>query len=146
LRDQQLYAKYNKCEFWLGKVPFLGYVISSDGISMDPNKVWDVLDWKPPRTMHQVRNFLRLAGYYRRFISNFSRIAKPITDLLKKDEKYVWNAEHDEAFKTLKKLLTTTPVLAQLDITKSFNIYCDASSTGLGCVLMQDGHVLAYSS
>jgi hypothetical protein len=130
----------------LGKVPFLGYVISSDGISMDPNKVWDVLDWKPPRTMHQVRNFLRLAGYYRRFISNFSRIAKPITDLLKKDEKYVWNAEHDEAFKTLKKLLTTTPVLAQLDITKSFNIYCDASSTGLGCVLMQDGHVLAYSS
>jgi hypothetical protein len=130
----------------LGKVPFLGYVISSDGISMDPNKVWDVLDWKPPRTMHQVHNFLRLAGYYRRFISNFSRIAKPITDLLKKDEKYVWNAEHDEAFKTLKKLLTTTPVLAQLDITKSFNIYCDASSTGLGCVLMQDGHVLAYSS
>jgi hypothetical protein len=130
----------------LGKVPFLGYVISSDGISMDPNKVWDVLDWKPPRTMHQVRNFLRLAGYYRRFISNFSRIAKPITDLLKKDEKYVWNAEHDEAFKTLKKLLTTTPVLAQLDITKSFNIYCDASSTGLGCVLMQDGHVLVYSS
>jgi hypothetical protein len=146
LRDQQLYAKYNKCEFWLGKVPFLGYVISSDGISMDPNKVWDVLDWKPPRTMHQVHSFLRLAGYYRRFISNFSRIAKPITDLLKKDEKYVWNAEHDEAFKTLKKLLTTTPVLAQLDITKSFNIYCDASSTGLGCVLMQDGHVLAYSS
>jgi hypothetical protein len=130
----------------MGKVPFLGYVISSDGISMDPNKVRDVLDWKPPRTMHQVRNFLRLAGYYRRFISKFSRIAKPITDLLKKDEKYVWNAEHDEAFKTLKKLLTTTPVLAQLDITKSFNIYCDGSSTGLGCVLMQDGHVLAYSS
>jgi hypothetical protein len=105
-----------------------------------------VLDWKPPRTVHQVRSFLGLAGYYRRFILNFYKIAKPITDLLKKDEKYVWNAEHDEAFKTLKKLLTTTPVLAQLDITKSFNIYCDASSTGLGCVLMQDGHVLAYSS
>jgi hypothetical protein len=146
LCDHQLYAKYSKCEFWMGKVPFLGYVISSDGISMDPNKVRDVLDWKPPRTMHQVRNFLGLASYYRRFISKFSRIAKPITELLKKDEKYVWNAEHDEAFKTLKKLLTTTPVLAQLDITKSFNIYCDASSTGLGCVLMQDGHVLVYSS
>jgi hypothetical protein len=98
LRDHQLYAKYNKCEFWLSEVLFLGHVISSEGIFMDPSKVWDVLEWKPPRTMHQVRNFLELAGYYRRFILNFSNIAKPITDLLKKDEKYVWNAERDEVF------------------------------------------------
>jgi hypothetical protein len=87
-----------------------------------------------------------LAGYYRRFIPNFSKIAKPITDLLMKEEKFVWNAEHDEAFRTLKKLLTTSPVLAQPDITKSFNVYCDTSGTGLGCVLMQEGHVIAYSS
>jgi hypothetical protein len=98
LRDHQLYAKYNKCEFWLSEVLFLGHVISSEGIFVDPSKVWDVLEWKPPRTMHQVRNFLELAGYYHRFILNFSNIAKPITDLLKKDEKYVWNAERDEVF------------------------------------------------
>jgi hypothetical protein len=89
LCDHQLYAKYSKCEFWLGEILFLGHVISSKGISMDPSKVWDDLDWKPPRTVHQVRRFLGLVGYYRRFIPNFSKIAKPITDLLKKDEKYI---------------------------------------------------------
>jgi hypothetical protein len=86
--------------------------------------------------VHQVQSFLGLAGYYRRFILNFSKIAKPITNLLKKEKKFVWNAERDEAFQTVKKLLTTSPVLAQLDIVKSFNVYCDTSSTRLGCVLM----------
>jgi hypothetical protein len=95
--------------------------------------------------VHMVHSFLRLAGYYHRFILSFSKITKPITDLLKKDEKYVWHAEHDEAFQDLKKLLTTTPVLAQSDIMKSFDVYCDASGTWLGCVLMQDSHVIAYS-
>jgi hypothetical protein len=111
-----------------------------------PGKVRDVLDWKPPRTVHQVHSFLRLAGYYRRFILNFSKITKPITNLLNNDEKYGWNAERDEAFQTLKKLLTTSPVLAQPDIMKSFDIYCDASGTGLDYVLIQDGRVIAYSS
>jgi hypothetical protein len=96
--------------------------------------------------VHQVRSFLGLAGYYRRFISNFSKIAKPITDLLKKEEKLIWNIERDEAFQTLKKLLSTSPMLAQPDIVKSFDIYCDASGTGLGCVLMQEGRVIVYSS
>jgi hypothetical protein len=146
LHDHQFYANYNKCEFWLGKVPFLGHVISSEGLSMDPNKVRDVLDWNPPKTVHQVHSFLGLAGYYRRFIPNFSKIAKPITDLLKKEEKYVLNAEHDETFQTLKKVLTTSPVLTQPDITKSFDVYCDAAGTGLGYVLMQDDRVIAYSS
>jgi hypothetical protein len=121
-------------------------MISSEGISVDTSKVQDVLDWKPPRTVHQVRSFLGLAGYYRRFILNFSKIAKPITDLLKKDEKYIWNAEHDKMFQALKKLLTTSPVLAQPNIIKSFDVYCDAFGTGLGCVSMQDSHVIAYSS
>jgi hypothetical protein len=75
LRDHQLYAKYNKCEFWLGEVSFLGHLISSEGISIDPSKVRDVLDWKPPRVVHQVHNFLGLAGYYRRFILNFSYVS-----------------------------------------------------------------------
>jgi hypothetical protein len=111
LCDHQLYAKFSKCEFWLTEVQFLGHVVSSEGISVDPSKVREVLDWKPPRTVHQVRSFLGLAGYYRRFILNFSKIIKPITNLLKKEEKFVWNTEHDEAFRTLKKLLTTSPVL-----------------------------------
>jgi hypothetical protein len=96
--------------------------------------------------MHQVCNFLGLAGYYCRFIPNFSKIAKPIINLLKKDEKFVWNVKLDEAFQTLKKLLTTSPVLAQPDMMKSFDVYCDASDTGLGCILMQEGRMIAYSS
>jgi hypothetical protein len=146
LRDHQLYAKFSKCEFWLTEVQFLHDVVSSEGISMDSSKVREVLDWKPLRTMHQVQSFLGLASYYRRFILNFSKIVKPITDLLKKEKKFVWNAEHDKAFRTMKKLLTTSPVLAHPDITKSFDVYCDTSSTGLGCVLMQEGCVIAYSS
>jgi hypothetical protein len=96
--------------------------------------------------VHQVCGFLGLANYYHRFIPNFSKIVKPITDLLKKEEKNVWNVENEEAFQTLKKLLTTSPVLAQLDITKPFIIYCDASGTGVGYVLMQDSSVIVYSS
>jgi hypothetical protein len=92
-------------------VPFLGHAISSEGIAVDPSKVHDVLDWEPPKSVHQVRSFLGLAGYYRRFIPNFSKISKPITELLKKGTKYVWSKEYDEAFQTLKKLLTTLPVL-----------------------------------
>jgi hypothetical protein len=85
LRDHQLYVKFSKCEFWFTEVQFLGHMISYKGIFMDPSKVREVLDWKPPRTVLQVRNVLSLAGYYHRFIPNFSKIAKPITDLLKKE-------------------------------------------------------------
>jgi hypothetical protein len=127
-------------------VPFLGHVISLERITVDPGKVRDVLNWKPPISVTQVRNFLGLADYYRRFILNFSKILKPITELLKKGNKYVWSKDFEEAFKTLKKLLTTSPVLAQLDIAKSFDVYCDAFGTGLGCVLMQEGRVISYSS
>jgi hypothetical protein len=88
-------------------VSFLGHVISPEGITMDPGKVSDVLDWKPPTSVIEVRSFLRLAGYYRRFILNFSKISKPITKLLKKGTKYMWSKDYDEAFNTLKKLLTT---------------------------------------
>jgi hypothetical protein len=139
LRDHQLYAKFSKCEFWLNKVPFLGHVLLGEGISVDPAKVQEVLDWKAPTTVTEVRSFLGLAGYYRRFIPDFSKIAKPMTRLLQKDEKFVWTPKCEEAFHTLQTLLTSTPVLAQPDIEKPFGVYCDASGTGLGCVLMQEG-------
>jgi hypothetical protein len=114
-------------------------MISPEGITIDPSKVREVLDWKPPTYVSQVQNFLGLAGYYRRFIPNFSRIAKPIKELLKKGNKYVWSYACDEAFQILKKLLTTSSVLAQSDIAKPFDVYFDASGTGLGGVLMQEG-------
>jgi hypothetical protein len=87
-------------------------MISLEGIVVDPGKVRDVLDWKSPKSVHQVRSLLGLVGYYRRFIPNFSNVSKPITELLDKGTKYVWSKEYDEAFQTLKKLLTTSPVLA----------------------------------
>jgi hypothetical protein len=103
---------------------------------MMPSKVKEVLDWKPPTTVFELCSFIGLAGYYRRFIPNFSKIAKPVTELLKKENKYVWSGTCDEAFKHLKMLLTTSPVLAYPDMTKPFNVYCDASNNGLGGVLM----------
>jgi hypothetical protein len=144
LRDHQLYAKFSKCEFWINEVTFLGHMISPEGITVDPGKVRDVLDWRPPTSVTQVRSFLGLVGYYQRFILNFSKISKPITELLKKGNKYVWSKDCDKAFNTLKKWLTTSPVLAQPNIAKPFDIYCDAFDTGLGCFLMQEGRVISY--
>jgi ribonuclease HI len=146
LRDHRLYAKFFKCEFWLDTVKFLGHTISSDGISVDSSKVQEVLDWKPPTSVHQICSFLGLASYYHRFIPDFSRIAKPMTELLKKGAKFSWNEKCEEAFHTLRAYLTTAPVLAQLDNSKPFDVYCDASSIGLGCVLMEENRVIAYAS
>ena len=116
---------------------FLGHIISSEGISIDPSKVQEVMDWKPPTSVYQIRSFLGLARYYRRFIQDFSRIAKPMTELLKKGVKSVWDDKCEEAFHTLRAQLTAAPVLAQPDSTKPFDVYCDASGTGHGCVLMK---------
>jgi hypothetical protein len=146
LREHQLYAKFSKCVFWLEEIQFLGHVLSANGIAVDSSKVKDILEWKPPTTVHQVRSFLGLAGYYRRFIPDFSKIVKPITSLLKNDTKFDWSSRYNEAFEHLKVLLTTAPVLAQPDIEKPFDVYCDASGSGLGCVLMQEGRVIAYAS
>jgi hypothetical protein len=121
-------------------------VISPEGIVVDPSKVKEVLDWKQPTFMSEVQSFLGLAGYYRRFIPNFSKIAKPIIELLKKGNKYVWGHTCGEAFKNLKKLLITSLVLPQPDIAKPFDVHYDASGTSLGGVLMQECQVISYSS
>src|SRR6185312_8501365 len=102
LRDHHLLCKFSKCEFWLDSVKFLGHTISNEGISVDPGKVQEVMDWKPPTSVHQIRSFLGLAGYYRRFIPDFSRIAKPMTELLKKGVKFAWDDKCEETFQTLK--------------------------------------------
>jgi hypothetical protein len=146
LRDHKLYAKLSKCEFWLDSVKFLGQTISKDGISVDHSKVQEVMDWKPPKSVHQIRSFLGLAGYYRQFIPYFSRIAKPMTELLKKGVKFVRSEECDQAFHTLRKHLTSAPVLTKPDMSKPFEVFCDASGSGLGCVLMQENRVIAYAS
>ncbi|WVZ98384.1 hypothetical protein U9M48_043839 [Paspalum notatum var. saurae] len=146
LREHKLYAKFSKCAFWLKEVAFLGHILSAKGVAVDPSKVEDVLNWKQPQTVTEIRNFLGLAGYYRRFIKDFSKIAKPMTALTQKNAKFAWSPKCEEAFGTLKKLLTSAPVLAQPDITKPFDVYCDASGSGLGCVLMQEGRVIAYAS
>jgi hypothetical protein len=98
LQEHQLYAKFSKCAFWIDEVPFLGHMISPEGITVDAGKVQDVLDWNPPTSITQVCSFLGLAGYYRRFILNFSKIVKQITELLKKGTKYVWSEDCDDAF------------------------------------------------
>jgi len=146
LREHHLYAKFSKCEFWLKKVPFLGHVLSEEGISVDPAKVQEVLYWKVPTSEHEVRSFLGLDGYYRHFIPEFSKISKPMTRLLQKDEKFMWTPGCEEAFHMLRRLLTSAPVLTQPDIEKPFDVFCDASGVGLGCVLMQEGRIIAYAS
>ena len=111
LREHQLYAKFSKCEFWLKEVGFLGHVISGEGIAVDPTKVQSVTEWLAPTSVSEIRSFLGLAGYYRRFIENFSRIAKPMPELLKKDTKLKWTKECEASFQELKKSLVTVPVL-----------------------------------
>ncbi|WVZ89366.1 hypothetical protein U9M48_035784 [Paspalum notatum var. saurae] len=140
LREHKLYAKF------ASEVAFLGHILSAKGVVVDPGKVEDVLNWKQQQTVTEIRSFLGLAGYYRRFIKDFSKIAKPMTALTQKNAKFAWSPKCEEAFGTLKKLLTSAPVLAQPDITEPFDVYCDASGSGLGCVLMQEGRVIAYAS
>jgi hypothetical protein len=146
LREHKLYAKRSKCEFWLKEVSFLGYVVSNGGISVDPGKVKDVLNWKTPTDVGEIHSFLGLAGYYKRFIEGFSKLAKPMTALLEKNAKFVWSDKCQVSFEELKKRFTITPVLILPDLSKKFSIYCDASRLGLGCVLMQEGRVIAYAS
>ncbi|KAG8501064.1 hypothetical protein CXB51_003123 [Gossypium anomalum] len=146
LRDKQLYAKFSKSEFWLREVGFLGHIVSGDGIHVDPSKISAIIDWKPPKNVTEVRSFLGLARYYRRFINGFSIIAAPMTRLLRKDVKFEWTKECQQSFEELKKLLTEAPMLVQLESGKEFMVYSDASLNGLGCVLMQEGKVVAYAS
>ncbi|XP_027171642.1 uncharacterized protein LOC113771232 [Coffea eugenioides] len=146
LREHKLYAKFSKCEFWLTEISFLGHRVSEDGIAVDPAKVEAIMNWKQPETPTEVRSFLGLAGYYRRFIQDFSKIAGPMTELTKKGAKFVWTPKCESSFQELKKRLTSAPVLVLPDGGEGYVVYSDASREGLGCVLMQMGKVVAYAS
>ncbi|WVZ97180.1 LOW QUALITY PROTEIN: hypothetical protein U9M48_042735 [Paspalum notatum var. saurae] len=146
LREHKMYAKFSKCEFWIDEVRFLGHVVSKGGIAVDPSKISTVTNWKVPEIPKEVRGFLGLARYYRRFIENFSKIAKPMTSLLEKDAEFKWTDAQQAAFDELKKRLTTAPVLTLPNQQKKFIVYCDAFRDGLGCVMMQEGKMIAYAS
>ncbi|GJV98814.1 putative reverse transcriptase domain-containing protein, partial [Tanacetum coccineum] len=146
IKREKLYAKFSKYEFWLREVQFLRHVINGNEIHVDPSKFEAVKNWKVPRTLTKVRSFLGLAGYYRRFIENFSKIAKSLTILTQKCKTFDWGEEHELAFQNLKDKLCNTPVLALPNGLEDFVVYYDASGIGLGCVLMQRGKVIAYAS
>ncbi|KAL4282483.1 hypothetical protein GQ457_16G010960 [Hibiscus cannabinus] len=145
LRTHQLVAKLSKCVFGQSMVGYLGHIISNDGVAIDPDKIVAIQQWPVPQNVKEVRRFLGLAGYYRRFIHHYASIAGPLTDLLKKDAFY-WSSTAVKAFEELKGLLSSTPVLRLPDFTKPFNVETDASGIGIGAILSQDNHPIAFFS
>ena len=144
LRDDHLYAKFSKCEFWLTEVGFLGHVVLASGVSVDPEKVEAVMSWERPKSVFEIRSFLGLAGYYRRFIGDFSRLVAPITRLTRKEVKFEWNDLCEKAFQTLKRRFTSASILIVPERGKMYTVFCDALKDELGCVLMQSGRVVTY--
>ncbi|GJR42836.1 putative reverse transcriptase domain-containing protein [Tanacetum coccineum] len=143
LKKKKLYAKFSKCDFWLDLVQFLGHVIDRSGVHVDLAKVEAIKSWAALKTPTEVRQFLGLAGYYRRFIEGFSLISKPLTKLTHKNKKYEQGSKEEKAFQMLKQKLCSVPILALPEGTKGFVVYCDASLKGYGAVLMQKEKVIA---
>jgi len=146
LRRDQWQVKRSKCVFAQRQLKYLGHVISERGVATDPDKVQAVLNWPVPSSAKELRSFLGLAGYYRRFVKHFGVISRPLTELLKKGALFLWSTVHDAAFHALKQALTSAPVLALPDFSKPFCVETDASGTGIGAVLTQEGHPLAFLS
>ena len=146
LRDHQLYAKLSKYECWLQEVKFLGHVVKAEGVTVDPARIEAIMNWEQPKNVFEIWSFLGLAGYYRRFVKDFSAITSPMTRLTRKGVKFIWDARCEKSFARLKELLTTAPVLIIPERGKGYTMFCDASKEGLGCVLMQTERVIAYAS
>ncbi|GKE97592.1 putative reverse transcriptase domain-containing protein, partial [Tanacetum coccineum] len=146
LKKEELYAKFSKCEFWIPKVQFLGHVIDSKGIYVDPAKIESIKDWASPKLPTEIRQFLSLTGYYRIFIEGFSKISKPMTKLTQKKVKFKWGDKQETVFQLLKQKLCSALILALPEGSEDFIIYCDASIKGLGAVLMQREKVIDYAS
>jgi hypothetical protein len=145
LRDNKLFAKQSKCVFATEQVEYLGHVISAKGVATDPQKIVAVQEWSLPKTLTQLRGFLGLTGYYRRFVKNYGQICRPLHDMLKK-ESFKWTDAQTTAFMILKQALTSAPVMALPNFSLPFTLETDASGNGLGAVLMQEGRPIAYFS
>lgn len=139
-------VKLKKCRFAQREIKYLGHILSANGVRTDPEKAAAVEQWPVPTNVHELRGFLGLAGFYRKFVKHFAIMAKPLTQLLKKHQLFVWTPDHQQAFTALKKALCTTPALAIPDFSKTFAIETDACQYGVGAALLQEGHPLAYVS
>lgn len=146
LREHELYIKLEKCSFAKEEVSFLGHKIGGGKIMMEDKKVKAIREWEEPKTVPQLRSFLGLVNYYRRFIRGYSTICAPLTDLLKKNKPWVWSMPCQKAFDALKEAVTSEPVLALPDHDKAFEVHTDASDFSIGGVLMQEGHPIAFES
>ena len=145
LERESLYAKMSKCEFAMTELLYLGHIISAGSVRVDLDKIKAILDWPPPRNTSQLKGFLGLCGFYRRFVKGFSQIAAPLTDLTRRDS-FKWSERAQDCFDRFKELMSTCPVLAIPDFTRPFELQCDASREGIGVVLMQEKHPIAYES
>ena len=146
LREKKLFAKHKKCEFWLEKVTFLGHVIFGNRIEVDPSKIKVVVKWERPTNVQEICSFLGLVSYYRRFVKGFSVLSGPLTALTKKNTHYVWSDECKASFQERKRRLVTALVFTLPSDKEGFVIFSDASYKGLGCILVQQGKVIAYAS
>ena len=151
IREAGLKLNREKCNFTQKELPFLEHVINDEGISPDPSPVQKIIDFPQPRTVKGLRSFLGLAGYYRKFVKGFSQIAAPLFKLLRNNIIFIWTIDQENAFKRLKELLISAPILIYPDFTKKFYLYTDASDSGLGAVLSQKDdenreRVIAYAS
>nr|GEV28753.1 reverse transcriptase domain-containing protein [Tanacetum cinerariifolium] len=146
LRKDKLYAKFSKCDFWIRTMQFLGHLIDSQGLHVDPAKIKAVKNWASPTIPTEIRQFLGLAGYFRRFIKDFSKIAKSLTILTQKQKKFIWGEDQEMAFQILKQKLCEALILALTEGNDDFVVYCDASIQRLGAVLMQREKVTVYAS
>ena len=146
LRKERLYEKLSKCEFWLGEVFFLGHIVSEEGIRVDTKKIEVIIEWKPPRNVTEVHSFMGLASYNRRFVKGFSMTTAPMTRLLQKNVRFEWSEKCQSGFEKLRAFLIEAPVLTQPTYDKEYLIFSDASLNELGCVLLQEGKVVADAS
>jgi hypothetical protein len=145
LKEKELYAKPSKCFFRVKEVEYLGHILSHEGVKVDPNKIKAMMEWPIPKTLKNIRGFLGLIGYYRKFVRNYGRIETPLMTLTKKDE-FSWTLEATQAFERLKEVMCKALVLTTLDFTKTFIVECDASGNGISVVLMQEGRPLSFES